>query len=520
MKNQTIYFLCNSIDIERGGLTKASLKQASLFAELGYETEMITFNFNAYYPYIRQQLIKLGKINKNVKIRNMYEELEGYKEPIQLSGRLKPAKIKSLAEGGTLSKRDGHNAYRVLENGYYTKYIGLSKKNTLKVIDHFNENRYRTSREEYDPTGNLKRIIYTDFQTNKPRQTIYFDHNGQAYLSAWYNIAKDKYDRMYHLSKQGEIINEYVGDKEILQLKIGWLQQVVGNNPNSVIISDTRSTDAVLSGFEMEKPVKIWRVHSHHAGPPYNEDSPIATKMKHGIANMDKFDGVFLLTEQQRADLTERYGHEDKMFVIPHYHNIDKKHKFADIDIKKAVIVSRLSTLKRVDHMIKAFRKVVDTIPDAKLDIHGKGTEEDELADLIKELKLENNVFLKGYTLNGDKAYGNALFSLLTSKSEGFSLSILESMTNKTPVISYNIKYGPNDLIENGSNGFIIEVANINALADKMIYLFENPDTAIEMGKKAEQYIEKHFNKKEYATKWESYVKELVERKTNMRHKK
>lgn len=53
----TMLFLINSIDIERGGLTRASLKQASFFAEMGYETKMITFNFNPNYPKIDRKSV-------------------------------------------------------------------------------------------------------------------------------------------------------------------------------------------------------------------------------------------------------------------------------------------------------------------------------------------------------------------------------------------------------------------------------------------------------------------------------
>ncbi|WP_165769013.1 glycosyltransferase [Virgibacillus profundi] len=517
MKKQKIYFLCNSVDIERGGLTKASLKQASLFAELGYETEIITFNFNAYYPYIKQKLADLGKVHPNVFIRNMYEDIEGQKNS-ELKTKLKPANLKKLADGGALSKRNGHNAYRVLKNGYYTKYIGLGKGNTLKLIDYFNENRYRTRREEYDPGGNLKRTIYTDLETNKPRQTIYFDKKGRSYLSAWYSKEKDKYDHIHVFNKKGEITEEYTGD--IMKLKQAWLKDLIKDDNNPVIISDTRSTDAILTGLKAKHAITIWRLHSHYLGAPYKDDSPIANKVEHGLNHMDKFDGVFLLTNQQKQDMSDNYGNGEKMYVIGHYHESSKsfleKLKPTEKDKNRAVVISRLSTLKRVDHIIKAFRKVVDQLPNVKLDIYGKGTEEEKLRNLIEQLQLTNNVHMSGYTQNPDKAYENALFTALTSKSEGFSLSVLESMANKTPVISYDIKYGPNDLIEHGKNGYIVKDKNIDALAEKMIHLFENPIEAIKMGKNAEHFIQDHFSKKSYAEKWENYVQHLIEQKSRV----
>src|SRR5699024_2781074 len=116
--------------------------------------------------------------------------------------------------------------------------------------------------------------------------------------------------------------------------------------------------------------------------------------------------------------------------------------------------------------------------------------------------QLDNNVSLKGYTHYPDKIYQKALFSVLTSKSEGFALSVLESMYHKTPVISYNIKYGPRDMIENNSNGFILGNGSINELSNKRIFMYENLKPAISMEKKAKKYIDKHFNREIYKEKW------------------
>src|SRR5699024_3154677 len=81
---------------------------------------------------------------------------------------------------------------------------------------------------------------------------------------------------------------------------------------------------------------------------------------------------------------------------------------------------------------------------------------------------LENNVFLKGYSQDTDLIYQRSLVTLLTSKSEAFALVILESMINGTPVISYDINYGPNDIITNKKDGYLIE-ENIDVLANKII---------------------------------------------------
>src|SRR5699024_5325655 len=102
----TMFFLMNSIDIKRGGLTRASLKQASFFAEMGYDTQMLTFNFNPKYPLIRKELLELNRVHKNVIIRNMYEELAGNKDLLTISSEPQPISFKDLSQGLPFEKRN------------------------------------------------------------------------------------------------------------------------------------------------------------------------------------------------------------------------------------------------------------------------------------------------------------------------------------------------------------------------------------------------------------------------------
>src|SRR5699024_11314381 len=75
----------------------------------------------------------------------------------------------------------------------------------------------------------------------------------------------------------------------------------------------------------------------------------------------------------------------------------------------------------------------------------------------IKDLNLTNHVFLKGFTNDTNRIYQKSIVSLLTSKSEAFAMVLLESMINETPVISYDINYGPSDIITDGLDGFLID---------------------------------------------------------------
>lgn len=502
----TIFFLINSIDIKRGGLTRASLKQASVFAEMGFNTYMLTFNFNPNYQKIIHELKEMNKVHKDVKFQNMFENFEG---KIHTKLKASPLKVslEDITKGYAYDKRKNHNAYRLYKNGVYCKYISLSEHDSIDYIDYFNENGYRTKRVTYDLWGFVKRVSYMDLLLNKPRQITYHDETNRTFLTQWNDPKTGGVKRLIFFNKDSSIKKQYVNDS--ITHKVDWLTDIINNeNKKSIVISDTRSTDQVLINFNLPNAAKIWRLHSNHVTSPYTPDSNISTAVKPGYNNLDKFDVAIFLTNEQKKDVLKRTKQKkDNIRVIPHYHEnnvniFESFFKRSRPDQKLAVIVSRLSTLKQIEHSIKAFNKVTKAIPDARLEIWGQGPQERKLKKLINKLGLNTNVFLKGYTLQPDKIYEKGLFSILTSKSEGFALSVLESMYNKTPVISYDVQYGPTDMIIHGKNGFIVEKKDIEGLAKSMIWMFENPDKAIDMGKKARKYVDKHFNKERYKNKW------------------
>ncbi|WP_101842941.1 glycosyltransferase [Halobacillus sp. Marseille-P3879] len=521
-KQQPIFFLMNSIDLVRGGLTKASLKQASTFAEMGFEVFMVTFNFNLNYPKIRKELIEMGKIHPKVTILNHYEALDGNMKLSPSRKTLKKKTLKELADGGTIDKRNGKNAYRIYQNGVYTKYIDYGQNDHLNFIDYFNENRYRTKREDYDPKGNLKRVVFMDYNKNKPRQRVYYNQKGEAYLSEWIDPKSESVLRINQFNpKKNEIVKIY--REGSTQFKVDWLTSILSQYKDPVVISDTRSTDEVLAGIPDKLAVKIWRLHSSHVHYPFDENGEIASKVKAGIENLDRYDGAFVLTEQQRQDLIQRFGRKEFFHTIPHFHEYKEKGTVKKLlstnkrDPKLAVVVSRLSTLKRIDHIIKAFKKVVNEIPDARLEVWGTGTEEEKLKSLIRDNNLEENVKIKGYTHNPDEVYKRGLFSVLTSKSEGFALSVLESTANETPVISYDVRYGPNDLIQHNKTGKLVEDKNLDALAEGMIEFFRNPEETKEMGIRGAEFISNEYSKESYKKKFLSSIAKVEEYKKNTR---
>ena len=105
-----------------------------------------------------------------------------------------------------------------------------------------------------------------------------------------------------------------------------------------------------------------------------------------------------------------------------------------------------------------------------------------------------------GYTNNVNQILQSATCSLLMSQYEGFALVIQESIANGTPVIAYDIKYGPSDMIDDGVNGFLVNNGDIDGLATSLIQYLEKSSTEQQQFTaaaiaKAQQYSDQNFAK-------------------------
>ncbi|MFI3211691.1 MAG: glycosyltransferase, partial [Peptostreptococcaceae bacterium] len=130
------------------------------------------------------------------------------------------------------------------------------------------------------------------------------------------------------------------------------------------------------------------------------------------------------------------------------------------------------------------------------------------LESLIKELNLENNVFLMGYTNNIKDIYNQVGFKIVTSAFEGQPLAILESLSYGCPVVSYDCNYGPSDMIKNGENGYLVEFNNIEAMGNKIIELLQNPKEIKKLSKNSTKYLDDYTDEK-FIDRWKDLFEKL-----------
>lgn len=153
------------------------------------------------------------------------------------------------------------------------------------------------------------------------------------------------------------------------------------------------------------------------------------------------------------------------------------------------VAIGRLTNhTKQHDKLIKAYSKSNLPAKNIKLLILGEGNDKDNLENLIEELSLKGMVIMKGYLENPFPYLKKAKFKVLSSKVEGLPLSIIEALAIGTPVVSFDCKTGPSEMI-NGKNGILVEDQNFEAFKNAMELLISDENKLLELKINAQKYI-------------------------------
>ncbi len=254
----------------------------------------------------------------------------------------------------------------------------------------------------------------------------------------------------------------------------GQIDRLVGDD-KVFITSEARNIDHVLLTYGGENVKQIYLLHNAHLKPPYRNPMRLEPAYKPLLEHHAEVDATVFLTNRQRADAELKYGEQRNFFVIPHPAPPVVLSPAIERDPKLVVMLARLDYSKRLDHAIKAFARVLGHVPDARLEIYGTGPEEAQYRRLIRKIGVGRSVTLLGHTTSPGEALQRAALSLLTSRLEGLGLVLLESLSSGCPVVAYDIRYGPSDVISNGVNGVLVDPGNIDALAAGVIRLLKDP---------------------------------------------
>ena len=178
---------------------------------------------------------------------------------------------------------------------------------------------------------------------------------------------------------------------------------------------------------------------------------------------------------------------------------------------RRIVMAGRLAAQKNYPMVFAAMEKVLKKYPDAVLDIFGKGGQEAQLQEMIAQKHLQNNVTLCGWTQNTLSEYAQSDIYVLSSNYEGMPNALMEAMAMGLPCVSTDCDTGPEDLITDGENGYLVPVDDADALAERLVRIMDmTPEQRKTIGEKARKTMTEEFNNGVITRQWEALLCKLT----------
>ena len=154
------------------------------------------------------------------------------------------------------------------------------------------------------------------------------------------------------------------------------------------------------------------------------------------------------------------------------------------------IAVGRLSHEKGFDLLLRAFHRLQHEFPDWRVAILGEGPDRQRLSELCDELGLASRVSVAGEVRDVEAWMARAGLLVHPSRREGFPNAVLEAMGMGVAVICADCHSGPADLIQDGVNGRLVPVDDLQALTEAMRQLMASPDLRDRLGREATQVRE------------------------------
>ncbi len=173
------------------------------------------------------------------------------------------------------------------------------------------------------------------------------------------------------------------------------------------------------------------------------------------------------------------------------------------------IAMGRMESQKGFDLLLKAFAQCADAHPAWTLNIIGQGSERDRLSALANEIGIAHRVKLQGLVKEPEKMLRQADMFVLSSRFEGFPMALLEAMACGLPVLSFDCRSGPGEIIRDGFDGILVPPEDVDALAKAMSHLMGAESERKRLGEHAIGVVER-FGLAKIEQMWRSTLDQAV----------
>jgi len=240
-------------------------------------------------------------------------------------------------------------------------------------------------------------------------------------------------------------------------------------------------------------------------------------------------DKIICVSEAVKKTVLDREGVAESRIAVIH-NGVDIQHVpsemeavtrrelgFKDDHLVLGMVANYNRPVKGVANFLDAIPAIVSAVPAARFLFVGGGDEEHALRDKARALGVDPYVVFAGYKKDIHRYYEIMDVSVLTSFSEGLSLTLLESMGYGIPVVATRVGGNP-EVVAEGRTGYLVPVNDTRILVDRIVSLLQNPDVRRSMGNEGRLRIEREFRIRDVANRYIEVYKGLIPDRFVMNH--
>ena len=178
-------------------------------------------------------------------------------------------------------------------------------------------------------------------------------------------------------------------------------------------------------------------------------------------------------------------------------------------------LVGRLELFKGQDVLLKAFARIYDRYPNARILLAGEPSSErsgykQTLQNLTEDLNIADCVHFIGFQIDTASVYSALDICVLASRQEAFGLVLIEAMAYGIPLVA-TAAGGVPEIIEDEVNGLLFPPGRPDALADALVRLIRNPDLCQKLALNGQSIVREKFSLQKHLQALEDHFHEVVE---------
>lgn len=495
------FFINSTFNEKNSGIEHAQLKRAALFRD---HDEPFKLVFREWNPRLHYWLAKNGVTDdETLAMFDFFQNAEHVEDKV--------VKVKDIdfgVSGLSYTQEPDQSLYLVKQGEALVarvRYFTEDDSERVSVV------------ELFDGFGNLYRVDNYDFRgfmtlaqwytpDNKIGTEVWYSVDGKPVLETY-----NRFDGTGKLTKTGwrltygEAIYTFTNVDELTEHFFNLINEKYWSDDELSIFILDRTHLGDWSVLQLERPAyTVLHLHNSHAGDAQDPMHSVMNNFyEYGLQNSNGYDAIVSATEKQTHDVAARFAPKSKLFtiavgVVPDVTFAEKRVPMKDRKNHSVLVTARVAPEKRIDHIIRAIGIARQTVPDITLDFYGYVDHRDNDAAqkaidaAIAEYDMKDAVHQYEYATNVSEVQKDAQVYGLASIMEGFNLSLMEAISNGMVGVTYDVNYGPNELIVDGENGYVVPYEGIQEMADKLVALFTDDKLLQDMSTRSYELAERY----------------------------